>query len=242
MNGSQHPPAGSYPGAQQSSYSPAPYVSPSAHPPSPERAPRRDLFGLLDGIPANLMIVFGLFFLLIGLTIPGCRQAYASSVEADWRLASALMDHDLTQFREAQEREREQERQQILANPTAPPDVSANETHRQAQLTAEQQRLERAHDVSAKRREALEAAASVQGLWGYRWVEWLGRLLLLLGLIVITSQAQGTRQKVFLVLTAIVLLTSLRGIDLDVDLGTRVGTRQDSSATEGSGALNGLGQ
>jgi hypothetical protein len=43
---------------------------------------------------------------------------------------------------------------------------------------------------------------------------------------VVTSQAQGLRQKVFLVLTVIVLLTSISGINLDFDLGTRVNTQE----------------
>lgn len=231
MNPQHYSQPGSYPGVPSGG---APAAPPGHYPGAPDpgqpQKPKRDLFAMLDGIPANLMIVLGLFLLLIGLTVPGCRRAYASSVEADWRLASALMEHDLAQFRQAQEREREAERAAAAANPAAPPDIATNEARRAAALTAEEQRLEREHDVADKRRDALEAAASVEGLWAHRVFEWLGRLLLLLGLIVVTSQAEGLRQKVFLVITVIVLLTSISGLDLDFDLGTRVNTEQERPA------------
>jgi hypothetical protein len=230
MNGHHpHSQPGSYPGS--SPYGQAPQID---MPPGDPK-PKRDLFGLLDGFPSNILVVLGLFLLLLGLTIPGCREAFADSKEAEWRLAEALMDHDLTQMRRAQEREREAERQQAATNPAAVVDVSANEARRTAQLTAEEQRLERSHDIPDKRRAALEAAASVRGMWVYRWVEWLGRLLLLLGLIVITAQATGAKQKVFVVLTTIVLLTSISGIDFNFDVGSRVRTSEER---ESEGALD----
>lgn len=213
-------------GGFSSSYGGQPQPQIEMPPGEPPR--KRDLFALLDGFPANIMIVLGLFFLLIGLTIPGCRAAYARDVEGEWRLAEELMEHDLVQFRRQQERERQAERDQATANPTAVIDVGANEARRAAALLAEEQRLERSHDVAEKRREALEAAAAVRGLWGHRWIEWFGRLLLLLGLIITTSQASGTRQKVLAAITVIVLLTSISGIDLDFDLGSRVRTRDDA--------------
>lgn len=232
MNPQHYSQPGSYPGVPHSS---TPGVPPGNYPPDPGQAPgpKRDLFAMLDGIPANIMIVLGLFLLLIGLTVPGCRRAYAESVEAEWRLASALMDHDLTQFREAQENEREAERAAAAANPAAPPDIATNEANRQRALATEEQRLERSHEVAAKRRDALEAAASVEGMFAHRIFEWFGRLLLLIGLIVVTSQAQGVRQKVFLVLTVIVLLTSISGIDMDFDLGTRVHTGEEHARPVG---------
>lgn len=222
MQGPHYSQPGSYPG--HPSQHPAGIPAPAIGADPSERRPKRDLFGVLDGFPANAMIVLGLFFLLIGLTVPGCRRAYASSVDAESRLALALLDHDLSVIRDQQEREREAERQQAIANPMAPPDTVANEARRQAQLASETRRLEGVHDVSDKRRDALEAAASVQGMFAHRVFEWLGRLLLLIGLIAVTSSAEGTRQKVFMVLTVIVLLTSISGLDLDFDLGTRVGT------------------
>ena len=222
MQGPHYSQPGSYPG--HPSQHPAGVPAPSIGVDPSERRPKRDLFGVLDGFPANAMIVLGLFFLLIGLTVPGCRRAYASSVDAESRLALALLlvadDAQVV----VQEREREAERQQAIANPMAPPDTVANEARRQAQLASETRRLEGVHDVSDKRRDALEAAASVQGMFAHRVFEWLGRLLLLIGLIAVTSSAEGTRQKVFMVLTVIVLLTSISGLDLDFDLGTRVGT------------------
>ncbi len=229
MNPPHYSQPGSYPGVQHGAPPGTPSSYPGAPDPFPAQQPKRDLFGVLDGIPANLMIVLGLFLLLIGLTVPGCRRAYAESVEAEWRLASALYEHDLAQFSEAQERERQAERDAAAANPSAPPDFVANEARRQTLLRQETQRLEREHEVPERRRDALEAAASAEGLWAHRVFEWLGRLLLLLGLIVVTSQAQGLRQKVFAILTAIVLLSSISGMDLDLDLGTHVRTQERAS-------------
>jgi hypothetical protein len=222
MNGHHSQHGGSYPGVY--SQPPAPIEAP----PPGEPPRKRDLFALLDGFPANILIVLGTFFLLLGLTLPGCRRARADDIAAEWWLAEQLMDHDLAVYRRTQERERQAERYQATANPTAVIDAGANEARRAASLIAEEQRLERAHDVAEKRREALEARAAVRGLWGHLWVEWLGRIFLLLGLLITTSQATGLRQKVFVAITVIVLLTSLSGIDLDFDLGSRV--RTDNAA------------
>jgi hypothetical protein len=103
---------GSYPQGQPSN----PQQQESA-PGGDGRPPKRDLFDLLNGVPANISIVLGLFFVLLGGMLPDCRSAGARSAVAEWEQARAVMEIELENFLESQEDHRRAEEAARAANP-----------------------------------------------------------------------------------------------------------------------------
>jgi len=91
-------------------------------------------------------------------------------------------------------------------------------------LKKEKKDLEKKHNLDSLERAEASAKADAAGVRSHLFFNWLGRFLLVLGLLIMTVNAQGSQQKVLLVVLVIVLLGSLTGIGLDVGAKAHLGT------------------
>lgn len=218
-----------YPGGAP--YAPTQMVSPQqyqagpqagAAPPRAEGGSGRDLFVAAGGVPANLLVVVGLLMVLLGAMLPDCRSASARKTIAEFREAEAMVDLEVDEFRAQQERQV----QAALANPQAPvPSATQNETA----LRQRRDSLESQYRIAQRRRDALGAEASVQGMRAHLFVNWIGRFLLVLGLLMMTLRAEGTKQKVLVAVLLLAMLSALPGLQIDLNAGSRLGSRDTST-------------
>jgi vacuolar-type H+-ATPase subunit H len=182
----------------------------------------RDLFVAAGGVPANLLVVAGLLMVLLGAMLPDCRSASARKTIAEFREAEAMVDLEVDEFRAQQERQV----QAALANPQAPvPSTTQNE----AALQQRRDALESQYRIAQRRRDAIGAEASVQGMRAHLFVNWIGRFLLLLGLLMMTLRAEGTKQKVLVAVLLLAMLSALPGLQIDLSAGSRLGSRDTST-------------
>ena len=76
--------------------------------------------------------------------------------------------------------------------------------------------LEQKNDTMVLQRDYLRAKASAAGTRIHLLFGWIGRLMLLAGLLAITFMSEGTQQKVVLVVLLVVLFSSLAGANLSI--------------------------
>ncbi len=186
----------------------------------PEKKPGgngSDLFSSAGGTPANALVILGLFLVLLATMIPDCRTASARATIAEFREAEALVDFELDQFREQQQRQV----QAAMSNPGTP---APNSEQLQAAVTQRREQLRNEHEVNDRRRKAIEAGSSVQGMWGHMVINWIGRFLLILGLLMMTLRASGTKQIVLVAVLLVVMFSSLSGVRLDFGAEGRLGS------------------
>jgi len=177
----------------------------------------RGLFGLVDGLPAQATVVVGLLLGLLGATLPSCGAASAARAAAELDRAEQLMAMDLDQLRAQQERERQAAAVQAAATGQTP-DPGMAQRHQDA-MRAQREQLKMQYGIDKLRREAIEANASARGPQAHLVLDWIGRLLLVLGLLALAFCAEGTRQVVLAAALVVVLLGSLAGIRIDLGLG-----------------------
>ena len=97
--------------------------------------------------------------------------------------------------------------------------VDEKDKERAKALEAKTEELERKYDTVPIRRQIAEAQTAVAGTQSHLVLGWLGRLLLVAGLLVLMLQSEGLRQKVILVVLLIVMFIALSGVDLDLGQG-----------------------
>jgi flagellar motor protein MotB len=101
--------------------------------------------------------------------------------------------------------------------------VDEKDKDREKALEEKKEELERKYDTIPIRREINEAQTAVAGTRSHLVLGWLGRLLLLVGLLVLMLQSEGLRQKVILVVLLVVMFSALSGVNLDFLAQGRMG-------------------
>ncbi len=180
------------------------------------------LFRLLDGAPAHAMIMIGLVAALAAPLIPDCARAKRDSAEAELEKAKALRELDLKEFNEAEDKKAAAMAE--MPAPVAPgmPEPTPPEDRDKKRKEFEES-LDAKYDLPGHERELAGARASAAGVRSHLYVHWIGRVLLILGLLILTLGATGTKQKVLVAVLLIVLFGSLTGIALDVGARASLG-------------------
>jgi hypothetical protein len=181
------------------------------------------LFRLLDGVPAHAMVIIGLVGSLAAPLIPNCANAKREAAEAELEKAKALRELDLKEYTEDQEKkEAAKAAGADVAMPVPPPDNASPEDPDKAKKAFEDS-LDAKYDLAGHERDVAAARAAAAGVRSHLYVHWVGRVLLILGLLIMTLGATGTRQKVLVAVLLIVLFGSLTGVALDVGARASLG-------------------
>ena len=85
----------------------------------------------------------------------------------------------------------------------------------QETLDERRRRAESENNVIELKKAYLDAQVSQAGTVSHHVLGWLGRLLLLVGLLVMTVQSQGLRQKILLLVLLVVMFSALSGVNLN---------------------------
>lgn len=172
----------------------------------------KDLFAKFEGTPAQVLIVLGLALTLFAPVWVRIDSARVSKAKARFDQAGQIIDLEMEKFKKDQEVER-----RMMNENTAMTfdERSKKEEELRKAADAKQTELEKSNDTTELKRAWLEAQAEVAGSRAYLWVGWLGRLLLLLGLLAITVQSEGLKQKIVLIVLLAVMFSSLSGLNLD---------------------------
>lgn len=101
--------------------------------------------------------------------------------------------------------------------------VDDKDKERKDALDKKQEELDQKYDTINLRREIAEATTAVAGTRSHLVLAWLGRLMLLLGLLVLTLQSEGLKQKVILIVLLVVMFSALSGVNLDFLAQGRMG-------------------
>jgi hypothetical protein len=180
------------------------------------------LFRLLDGAPAHAMIIVGLVGALAAPLIPDCARAKREAAEAELEKAKELRELDLKQFIEDQEKkEAAKMAGEAPIEPVPPVGEPANDPDKERKKFEED--LDDKYDLASLQRDVAGARAAAAGVRSHLYVHWIGRVLLIVGLLVLTLGASGTRQKVLVAVLLIVLFGSLTGVALDVGARASLG-------------------
>ena len=185
-----------------------------------ESAEPKGLFPLLDGIPTHGMVIVGVIFALLAPIIPQCRNAKLDSAEAEIERATKLRELDLKELKREQEEERRAESEKPPEDGST---MREREEKREQALVELEADLDRRYDLDGCRRDLANAKADAAGVRSHLVFHWLGRVLLVLGLLGMTLGSTGTRQKILLAVLLLVLFGSLTGISLDVGARAHLG-------------------
>ncbi len=91
----------------------------------------------------------------------------------------------------------------------------AKERDRQKAFEDKKEELKKKYDSHDRKKTLLEAQIAATGMRWHRVLLFLGDLLLLVGLIVITLESEGARQKVALVILLVAMFSALSGVSLN---------------------------
>lgn len=206
------------------------------------------VFSKLYGTPAQVMIIVGLVLLLAVPMITSYRSSGVARAQTALNQVDSLSELDLEDLRRAQEKERkadqeaaEKENSTPLNYATMPPEqIQQHQQERQAAMQKRQDRererqkvfddkrdeLKKKYDANARKRDLLNAQASASGGWAHHVLLFLGNVLLIVGLIVVTLQSSGVTQKIALVILLVVMFSALSGVNLTFLTAGSMGERQ----------------
>jgi Flp pilus assembly protein TadB len=183
-------------------------------------------FAKLDGTPAHILVILGLFLMLLSPLIMNFKTAGAMQKGAAAEQADEFIQLDLKDLSEKQDVERKQDEK--AGSSLSPEDLSRRQQDRQKAYEDKQRELKQKYNAVAAKREFLEAQADLVGTRIHYIATFLGALCLLIGLIVMTVQATGTTQKVLLIILLVVMFSALSGINLNIEGKGNLGGRGDA--------------
>jgi hypothetical protein len=192
-----------------------------------DRSLRRDLFAMIDGLPAHILVVLGLTLTLLSPILPRSKAAAAADAMAEAKLADELVEMDLETTRKSLAKEDKADEEKLAKDPAIAPDVEKRREARAVVLKDLPETLHAKYKVDKLRRDAVEARASAAGPTFYLYLHWIGRVLLIVGLLVLTLMSDGIRQKIFLVVLLVALFSSLTGVKLDFNTSGSIGSSGD---------------
>lgn len=171
----------------------------------------KDLFSKLDGMPAQVLVFVGFTLALLAPLIPHFETAGAAGAQAEYEKATALVDLDMEKFTREQEAKAGGE----SIEGSSYTEIQARQEELKKATDKKKDELEKTYKVFDLKREMIENQATVPGTVLHLWIGWLGRLLLILGLLILTVQSEGAQQKVILILLLVVMFSALSGVNLD---------------------------
>lgn len=198
---------------------------------------RKTIFQALDGRPAQILVLAGLALTLLTPLIPSARYAAVDRARSSLNNAEEMIKLEMEELEREQERETK-ESQAALAGMGWEQQQAA--TQQRQQRVAELQRiadekreeLKKRYDRTKLKRQLLSAQTAASGLWLHGVVDWLGSVLLIVGLLALTATASGLTQKVFLVILLVVLFSALSGVRLDFLAAGQMGGQESRSFVE----------
>jgi TonB family protein len=173
----------------------------------------KNLFAKLDGTPAQILIVLGL---ALALFVPMWRQyeeVGVSKAKARLDQAGQMVALEVEKFKKDQSADLKR----LYESTTLTPEErlkKAEELRKAAQ--AKQEELERTYDDTQLKRAWLLAQAKVVDTRWHDLLGWLGRLILVLGLLTLTIQSEGLKQKTLLIVLLVIMLGSLVSVGYDL--------------------------
>lgn len=204
------------------------------------------LFEKLNGAPAQALIVLGLVLVLAAPLIPNFKSAGVARAQTELSQVDTLMELDLDDLKRTQERERKEDVEAAERDNAAPTNYSlgadeiqkqqqqrqakeekrqAKEKERQKVLDDKQEELKKKYDSNARKRTLMEAQVASSGVRWHLVLLFLGNVMLLIGLLVLTLQSEGVRQKVALIILLVVMFSALSGISLNFLAAGSLGER-----------------
>ncbi len=141
--------------------------------------------------------------------------------EATEQRKPASFDPSMTpEQRDAVQKQEQEKDKAIQELKTA---LDEKDKEREKALEAKKEGLDQKYDTIAIRREVTEAQTAMAGTRSHLILGWLGRLLLIVGLLVLMLQSDGLRQKVILIVLLVVMFSALSGVNLDFLAQGRMG-------------------
>src|SRR5206468_1839921 len=97
----------------------------------------------------------------------------------------------------------------------------AREQERQKAFEDKKDELKKKYDAVTLKRALLNAQIGASGMHWHHLVGFLGNAMLLIGLLVVTLQSEGVKQKIALVILLVTMFSALSGVNLNfAALGT----------------------
>lgn len=175
---------------------------------------KNNVFASLDGTPAHILIIVGLVLALYAPLIPSAKWARVAKAEAAVNRAESLVNSEYAKFvGQADTNSSDLPWEQQMARQEE--QSKANE--------AKRKELEETYELERWKQESLDARYSAAGTRSHLYVGWLGDLLLVLGLLVMTVQSEGRRQIVLLIILLVVLFSAVTGVNLDFNAEAHMG-------------------
>lgn len=170
----------------------------------------KNLFTKLDGTPAQILIVLGLALTLFVPVWRRFEEAGISKAKARLDQAQQIFELGMAKLM----KDLGAERKKIDENTTLPFEERTKKVEELRKgAESKLKDLEEANDTTPWKRALLVAQANVAGARWHYAMEWLGKLMLLLGLLTITIQSEGLKQKILLIVLLAVMLGSLASIN-----------------------------
>ncbi|MDD5542340.1 MAG: energy transducer TonB [Acidobacteriia bacterium] len=170
----------------------------------------QNLFSKVSGTPAQILIILGL---AVTLFVPLWRQmneVAVSKAQAKLDQAGDLVKTEVEKFKKGQDADLKS----VYENPALSVDERLQKRQGlQEAAYAKRDELQRSYDESDLKRALMSARARAVDT---RWpdiVGWLGRLMLMLGLLIMTIQNEGVKQIILLVILLVAMLSSLASIE-----------------------------
>lgn len=180
----------------------------------------QDLFGKLSGNTAQALVILGLTLVLLAPVISAYRWADVSSARTKMEKSGQLIELDIENLRKEQQVERQKDNMDLVMTAE---DRQRRENDRIQALNSRREELQKANDSISLRRNVLEAEIANAGQTIPLLLGWIGRLFLLVGLLTMTVQSEGTKQKVLLIILLVVMFSALSGVNLDFTAAGHLG-------------------
>lgn len=172
------------------------------------------LFEKLDGTPAHALVIVGLLLSLLAPLIVNFKAAGVARAGVAAEQAEELQRLDMADFIAKQE----QEKKADDSNPSLTFEQKGpREQARTQAAEAKREELKNTYNITASKRAFMDATTNLVGSWMHYVISFLGALLLLIGLMVMTVQSDGVRQKVILVILVVVMFSALSGVNLNLE-------------------------
>jgi hypothetical protein len=204
------------------------------------------VFAKLGGAPAQILIIVGLVFVLAAPLIPRFKSARVARAQTEFTQVDTLMELDLDDLKRTQDRERKADSDAAQRENAAPINYSLpaeevqkqqqerqaaqqkrqeKETERQKVFDDKKEELKKKYDSNARKRAFVEAQVAASGMRWHLVLLFLGNAMLLIGLLILTLESDGMRQKVALIILLVVLFSALSGVSLNFLAAGNLGDR-----------------
>jgi hypothetical protein len=194
-----------------------------------------EVFSRLNGAPCQALIVVGLVLVLAAPLIPSFKTARVARAQTELSQIDSLTDVDLDELKRAQDKERRvdqeaAERDRVPLNYSLGQveiqkqlqDRQGRETTRQARERERQrvfedkkEELRKKYEPNERRRDLIDAQIASSGMSWHLVLSFLGNAMLLVGLLVLTLESVGVRQKIALVILLVVMFSALSGVSVN---------------------------